>query len=58
MIIQQLLTASDFRQGIDSTARATMRLVSVACLLLLAAAFVVYAEEQDVTELKIETTRE
>ncbi|KAF6261260.1 hypothetical protein COO60DRAFT_1637000 [Scenedesmus sp. NREL 46B-D3] len=33
-----------------------MRLVSVACLLLLAAAFVVYAEEQDVTELKIETT--
>jgi hypothetical protein len=35
-----------------------MRLAAFTCLLLLAAASAVYAEEKDVTELKIETTRE
>jgi hypothetical protein len=34
-----------------------MRLAAFTCLLLLAAASAVYAEEKDVTELKIETTR-
>jgi hypothetical protein len=35
-----------------------MKLAAFTCLLLLAAASAVYAEEKDVTELKIETTRE